>query len=156
QSPYRKLEIFARALAHIEQSYVSDVDSDQLIYGAIRGMLGVLDPHSSFMDPQQFQILTSDSEGHYGGVGIEINVRDGWLTVVSVFEPGPAARAGVKPGDRFLAIDGVSARDMPIEQAQEHMRGEPGTQVRVTLRRSSAPEALDLVLTREVIEVHAV
>jgi carboxyl-terminal processing protease len=156
QSPYRKLEIFTRALAHVEQSYVGQVDSDQLIYGAIRGMLGVLDPHSSFMDPEQFRILASDSEGRYGGVGIEIDVHDGWLTVVSVFEGGPAARAGVQPGDRFLAIDGVNARDMPIEQAQERMRGEPGTQVRVSLRRPNAPDALDLTLAREVIEVRAV
>ncbi len=155
-SPYRKLEIFARALAHIEQSYVSEVDSDQLIYGAIRGMLGVLDPHSSFMDPEQFRILASDSEGRYGGVGIEIDARDGWLTVVSVFDKGPAARAGVQPGDRFLAIEGEGARDMPIDQAQERMRGEPGTVVHVTLRRPGSDDALELSLTREVIEVQAV
>ena len=105
-SPYQKLAIFARALAHVEQSYVSDVDPDRLIYGAIRGMLGALDPHSSFMDPEQFRILSDDAEGRYGGVGIEIDARDGWLTVVSVFPAGPAARAGVKPGDRFLAIAG--------------------------------------------------
>src|SRR5262245_27187456 len=76
-NPYRRLEIFARVLAHVEQSYVADADPDQLIYGAIRGMLRVLDPHSAFLDPQQVQILTSDSEGRYGGVGIEIDVRDG-------------------------------------------------------------------------------
>jgi len=156
ESPYRKLEIFARALAHVEQSYVARVDGDQLIYGAIRGMLGALDPHSSFMDPAQFRILASDSEGRYGGVGLEIDVRDGWLTVVSVFEDGPAARAGVKAGDRFLALGGVGARDMPIEQAQERMRGEPGTQIKVTLRRPDVAEALELTLTRDVIDVAAV
>jgi carboxyl-terminal processing protease len=155
-SPYHKLAIFARALAHVEQSYVSEVDEDQLIYGAIRGMLGVLDPHSAFMDPEQFRILSDDSEGRYGGVGIEIDARDGWLTVVSVFPNGPAAHAGVKPGDRFLAIAGVNARDMPIEQAQERMRGEPGTQVQVVLRRPDVEEALALTFTREVIEVRAV
>jgi carboxyl-terminal processing protease len=155
-SPYHKLAIFARALVHVEQSYVSEVDEDQLIYGAIRGMLGVLDPHSAFMDPEQFRILSDDSEGRYGGVGIEIDARDGWLTVVSVFANGPAARAGVKPGDRFLAIAGVNARDMPIEQAQERMRGEPGTQVQVMLRRPDVAEALALTFTREVIEVRAV
>jgi carboxyl-terminal processing protease len=155
-SPYQKLAIFARALAHVEQSYVSDVDPDRLIYGAIRGMLGALDPHSSFMDPEQFRILSDDAEGRYGGVGIEIDARDGWLTVVSVFPAGPAARAGVKPGDRFLAIAGIAARDLPIEQAQERMRGEPGTQVAVVLRRPDVDEAIALTLTREVIEVRAV
>jgi len=155
-SPYRRLEILARALAHVEQSYVAEADSDALIYGAIRGMLRVLDPHSAFLDPQQVQILTSDSEGRYGGVGVEIDVRDGWLTVVSAFESGPAARAGVRPGDRFLAIDGVGARDMPIEEAQERMRGAPGTQVAVALRRPTAEDAIELRLTREIIEVRAV
>jgi carboxyl-terminal processing protease len=156
QSPYRKLEIFARALAHIEQSYVTNVDSDQLVYGAIRGMLAVLDPHSSFMDPEQFRILASDSEGRYGGVGVEIDARDGWLTVAAVFDGGPAARAGIKPGDRFLSIEGQSARDLPMDQAQERMRGDPGTKVRVTLRRAGQPDALELELTREVIAVQAV
>lgn len=155
-NPYRRLEIFARVLAHVEQSYVADADSDELIYGAIRGMLRVLDPHSAFLDPQQVQILTSDSEGRYGGVGVEIDVQDGWLTVVSVFAGGPADRAGVKPGDRFLRIAGEEARDLPVEEAQEHMRGAPGTQVKVTLRRPSADAALELSLAREIIEVHAV
>jgi carboxyl-terminal processing protease len=156
ESPYRRLEIFARALAHVEQSYVADADQDQLIYGAIRGMLRVLDPHSAFLDPAQVQILTSDTEGRYGGVGIEIDVRDGWLTVVTVFEGGPAARAGVQPGDRFLAIAGVGARDLPIEEAQQLMRGAPGTQVKAALRRAGAEAAIEVVLTREVIEVRAV
>ena len=155
-NPYRRLEIFARVLAHVEQSYVGEVDGDQLIYGAIRGMLRVLDPHSAFLDPQQVQILTSDSEGRYGGVGVEIDVRDGWLTVVSVFPGGPADRAGVKPGDRFLAIAGEGARDLPIEEAQERMRGAPGTQIKVMLRRPTAEAALELSLTREIIEVRAV
>jgi carboxyl-terminal processing protease len=155
-SPYRKLEGFARALAHIEQSYVGEVDGDQLIYGAIRGMLKVLDPHSEFLEPEQYRILMSDTEGEYGGVGLEIDVRDGWLTVVSVFEGSPAARAGVKPGDQFLAIAGGAARDLPIEDALERMRGAPGTMVRVALRRANVEAALELELVREVIEVHAV
>jgi carboxyl-terminal processing protease len=155
-SPFRKLEGFARALAHIEQSYVGEVDGDRLIYGAIRGMLKVLDPHSEFLDPEQYRILMSDTEGEYGGVGLEIDVRDGWLTVVSVFDGSPAARAGVKPGDQFLAIAGAGARDMPIQDALELMRGAPGTPVRVALRRAKVEAALELELVREVIEVHAV
>jgi carboxyl-terminal processing protease len=155
-STYQKLAIFARALAHIEQSYVSEVDTERLMYGAIRGMLGVLDPHSSFMDPQEARILSDDSQGEYAGIGVEIDVRDGWLTITAVLADGPAYRAGLKPGDRFLTIGADSARDMPIDQAQQRMRGEPGTQVRVTVRRSGVPDALDLVLTRALIEVQAV
>jgi carboxyl-terminal processing protease len=155
-SPYRKLEGFARALSHIEQSYVGEVDGDRLMYGAIRGMLKVLDPHSEFLEPEQFRILMSDTEGEYGGVGLEIDVRDGWLTVVSVFEASPAGRAGVKPGDQFLAIEGQGARDMPIDEALELMRGAPGTAVHVALRRANVEAAIEVDLVREVIEVHAV
>jgi carboxyl-terminal processing protease len=155
-STYEKLAIFARALAHIEQSYVSEVDTERLMYGAIRGMLGVLDPHSSFMDPEQARILSDDSQGEYAGIGVEIDGRDGWLTIVSVLAGGPADRAGLKLGDRFLTIGNESARDMPIDQAQRRMRGEPGTQVRVTVRRSAMADAVDLVLTRALIEVQAV
>ena len=155
-SPYQKLESFARALAHVEQSYVGELDDDRLMYGAIRGMLKVLDPHSELLEPEQYRILTSDTEGLYGGVGLEIDVHDGWLTVIAAFEGGPAARAGVRPGDRFLAIDGVAARDIAVEEALERMRGEPGTKVKVALRRAGAEDAVELELTRAVIEVEAV
>jgi carboxyl-terminal processing protease len=155
-SPFRNLGVFARALAHIEMSYVEEIDQDQLIYGAIRGMVETLDPHTTFMDPEEYRILTSDTQGRFGGIGVEINVVDGWLTVVSVFEGGPAAGAGIEAGDRFLTIDRRDARDMRIDEAVRRMRGEPGTTVRVTLRREGEPSAIDRTLTREIIEVRAV
>ncbi|MFW6051390.1 MAG: S41 family peptidase [Myxococcota bacterium] len=155
-SPFRNLGVFARALAHVELSYVEEVDQDELIHGAIRGMLATLDPHSTFMDPAEHRILTSDTQGRFGGIGVEIAVHDGWLTVLSVFEKGPAARAGMRPGDRFLTIEGQQARDMRMEKALRIMRGEPGTRVRVTIRREGKPDALELELTREIIEVQPV
>jgi carboxyl-terminal processing protease len=155
-SPFRNLGIFARALSHVELSYVDTVDQDALVYGAIRGMLQTLDPHSSFMDPEEYRILTSDTEGRFGGVGIEISVKDGWLVVLSVFDGSPADRAGVRPGDRFLAIEGRDARDMRVREAVRRMRGEPGTQVRVAIRRPGQPKALEMTLTREIIQVRAV
>jgi len=155
-SPYRRLEVFGRALSHLETSYVEDVDQDAVIYGAIRGMLKVLDPHSEFLDPAEYRVLTSDTQGRYGGVGIEIDVRDGWLTVTRVLEATPAAKAGVQPGDRFLSIDGRAARDVPIGEAVQWMRGEPGTRVTVMLRREGAPEAIQAQLTREIIAVESV
>ena len=96
RSAYDKLEIFAWALAHIEQAYVQPVDKDRLIYGAIRGMLRELDPHSGFLDPREYRILKSDIDGRYAGIGVEMHVRDGWLTVVAVYEGGPAAVAGLE------------------------------------------------------------
>ncbi|MFW5920641.1 MAG: S41 family peptidase [Polyangiales bacterium] len=155
-SPFQNLGVLARALAHVELSYVEQVYQDQLIYGAIRGMLSTLDPHSTFMDPEQYRILTSDTEGRFGGIGVEISVRDGWLTVLSVFEGGPADEAGIEPGDRFLTIADRDARDMRIEEAVRRMRGEPGTDVRARIRREGEPEAIEVTLTREIIRVHAV
>jgi carboxyl-terminal processing protease len=153
---YPRLEVFARALAHIEASYVGEVSDDALVEGAIRGMLKVLDPHSAYLNANELRILDSDTEGHFGGVGIEVDVNDGWLTVLRVMPNGPAAKVGVKPGDRFLTIDGQSARDLSIEDALQRMRGEPGTRVKVTLRRRDAPAAIDLTLTRDLIHVDAV
>lgn len=155
-SPYANLGVFARALSHIEAVHVEVPDQDELVYGAIRGMVNALDPHSAFLSPEEFRILASDTQGRFGGVGVEIDVRDGWLTVHGVFEGGPADRAGLLPGDRFLKIEGRNARDMPMEQAIRRMRGEPGTEVRVSVRRASAEASVDLTLTREVIRVEAV
>jgi carboxyl-terminal processing protease len=155
-SPYENLGTFARALAHIEMSYVSAVDQDKLIYGAIRGMVRTLDPHSDYLDPAEYRVLASDTRGRFGGVGVEIDVRDGWLTVTAVFPGGPAERGGVKIGDRFVSIDGYRARDMPIEEAVRRMRGEPGTEVRVSLRRDDEGPALDALMRREIISVDAV
>jgi carboxyl-terminal processing protease len=156
RSPYENLSTLARALAHIEMSYVSEVDQDKLIYGAIRGMVRTLDPHSDYLDPEEYRVLASDTRGRFGGVGVEIDVRDGWLTVTAVFPKGPAERAGVKVGDRFVTIDGTRARDMPIEEAVRRMRGEPGTEVQVSLRRDDDGPAAQVTLRREVISVDAV
>lgn len=156
KSPYENLTIFARALSHIETSYVGDVDQSKLVYGAIRGMVRTLDPHSDYLTPDEYRTLMSDTRGRFGGVGVEIDVRDGWLTVTSVFPNSPAARAHIEVGDRFVTMDGVRARDMPIEDAVRRMRGEPGTEVRVTLRRDDDAPAIEAVLRREVIQVDAV
>ncbi|MGF1468097.1 MAG: S41 family peptidase [Sandaracinaceae bacterium] len=155
-SPYANLAVFARALTHIESAHVEDPDQDRLIRGAIRGMVETLDPHSTYLDPEEYRILTSDTQGRFGGIGVEIDVRDGWLTVHGVFAGGPADRAGILPGDRFLAIADRPARDLPGGEAVRVMRGEPGTEVRVRLRREGEEEAVVLDLTREVIQVDAV
>jgi carboxyl-terminal processing protease len=155
-SPFRNLGVFARALAHIESSYVEEVDQDALVRGAIRGMVATLDPHSSYLDPEELRVLSSDTAGRFGGVGVEIDVRDGWLTVTGCFEGGPAERAGLLPGDQFLAIGGRGARDLPIDEAVRLMRGEPGTEVRARLRRPGVEAAVEVTLRRELIRVQAV
>jgi len=155
-SPYYKLEAFTRALAHIEQSYVDVPDGERLMRGAIRGMVEELDPHSVYLDRDELQILEDDAEGRYAGIGTEIDVRDGWLTINAVLDGSPAQRAGLKPGDRFLLIDGVPARDMPMLEAIRRMRGEPGTRVRVAVRRNHVEDAIERELTRELVAIRAV
>ena len=155
-SPYANLAIFARALSQIELSHVEPPDQDTLINGAIRGMVQTLDPHSSFMTAEEYRTFTSDTEGRFGGIGIEVDVRDGWLVVHGVMPGGPAEAAGMLPGDRFLAIDGLGARDMRLSDAVEHMRGAPGTSVSIRLRREGHEDGIELTLTRQVIHVAAV
>ncbi len=155
-SPFENLGVFARALAHIETSHVEEVDQDALIHGAIRGMTEALDPHTTFMDPEEYRVLTADTRGRFAGIGVEISVRNGWLTVLAVFDGGPAASAGIEAGDRFLHIRGRLARDMRIQEAVRLMRGEPGTRVRVAMRREGVDEDIALELTRAVIDVNPV
>lgn len=155
-SPFRNLGVLARALAHLEAGYVDEVDQDELIRGAIRGMAGALDPHTTYLDPDAYRTLSSDTEGRFAGIGVEITVRDGWLVVLAVFPGGPAERAGLEPGDRFLTLEGRPARDMRLQDAVTLMRGPPGTDVRVSVRREGRDEGIELTLTRAFIEVSPV
>ena len=153
RSPFEPLTIFARALAYIEVSYVEPVDQESLVYGAIRGLADSLDPHSMFLDPKEYEILKSDAEGRFAGVGVEVSTRDGWLTILTVFEGGPAAKADLRPGDRFLSIEGEDARDVQLYDAVRRIRGEPGTTVKVAIRREGREEAIERTLTRAFIDI---
>ena len=148
RSPFEPLSIFARALAYIEVSYVEPIDQESLVYGAIRGLADSLDPHSVFLDPREYEILKSDAEGRFAGVGVEVSTRDGWLTILSVFEGGPAANAGLQPGDRFLSIEDEDARDVRLYDAVQRIRGKPGTSVKVGIRREGQEGALERTLVR--------
>jgi len=153
RSPFEPLSIFARALAYIEVSYVEPIDQETLVYGAIRGLADSLDPHSVFLDPGEYEILKSDAEGRFAGVGVEVSTKDGWLTILSVFDGGPAAKAGLEPGDRFLTIEGEDARDVRLYDAVRRIRGEPGTSVEVGIRREGQEQALERTLKRAFIDV---
>ncbi|MBN8612074.1 MAG: S41 family peptidase [Deltaproteobacteria bacterium] len=155
-SPFANLTIFARALSQIEGGHVEPPDQDRLVYGAIRGMVETLDPHSAFLDPVEYAILEDDTTGAFAGIGVEIDVRDGWLVVHGVLPGGPAERAGVRAGDRFLALENRSARDMRLSEAVRIMRGEAGSPVSVRIRREGVEDAVQLTITREIIHVDAV
>jgi carboxyl-terminal processing protease len=155
-SPYRRLGILAQVLAHIENSYVDPLDEDRLIDGAVRGMVSTLDPHSSYLSPEDYALLEADTSGQFGGVGVEIDARGDFLTVLVPFAGSPAARAGVRAGDEILQIDGHDARGMDVDEAIRRMRGRPGTRVRITLRRRGVTEPVRVELVREIIRVNSV
>ncbi|MCA9579321.1 MAG: S41 family peptidase, partial [Myxococcales bacterium] len=155
-SPFENLGVLARALAHVEVSYVEPVDSAVLVQGAVRGMLASLDPHTTYLDPQEYAMLRNDAQGRFAGIGVEVGVRDGWLVVLGVLPDSPAEQAGLLPGDRFLVIEGREARDMRLGDAIRLMRGEVGTLVHVTMRREGDPSDLRMELRRGYVEVDAV
>ena len=151
---FGKLAVFSRVLSYIESNYVEEVDQDELVYGAIKGMLETLDPHTTFLKPDQYREMKSDTSGQFSGVGIEVDVRDGVLTVVSVMEGTPAARAGLLTGDQLIKIDDQPTRGMT--DYVQRMRGKKGTQVVLGVARKGWPVPHAMIVTREVIKIRSV
>lgn len=155
-SPYRRLGVLSQVMAHIENSYVDAIDEDRLVDGAIRGMVSSLDPHSSYLNPEEYALLESDTAGEFGGVGVEIDARGDYLTVIAPIPNSPAARAGVRAGDELLSIEGRDARGLDVDDAVRRMRGAAGTRVRVVFRRRGVADPIRLTLVREVVRVSSV
>src|SRR5438034_2508071 len=153
---YEGLETFTNILSIIQKNYVDDVQTKALIEGAINGMLTSLDPHSAYLTPDLYRELQVDTQGSFGGLGIEITVKNGILTVVSPIEDTPAFRAGIKPGDQILKIEGEFTKDMSLVEAVKKMRGPKGTKVMLTLRREGVAELFDVAVTREIIQIQSV
>lgn len=153
ESPYRVVEQLGRVLVWIENEYVDPVDRKRLLEGSIKGMVAELDPHSSYMPAEDYAIFQGDTEGHFGGVGVEVDFSDEYVTVIAPIEGSPAERAGVRSGDRILAIDNISVRARPSIELVRQMRGEPGSHVLLTIRRAGSEKLLYLTLTRQVITV---
>jgi carboxyl-terminal processing protease len=143
-------------LTHLERQYIEPVDKDTLIIGAIKGMVETLDPHSSLLVPEEFEIFEADTRGQFGGVGLEVGIRKGKIIVITPIEGSPADKAGIEPGDQLIAIDNISTRDMNIEEAVKLMRGVPGTEVKTTFDRPGVDTPVNVVLKRAIIEVKSV
>lgn len=156
EEAYEKLKVFTEVLTLIQANYVEEVHSKDLVYGAIRGMLETLDPHSAFMPPEVYREMQVETQGSFGGLGIEITVRDRQLTVVAPIEGTPADRAGILAGDRIVKINGEPTKDMTLFEAVRKLRGPRGSQVTITIMREGFTEAKDFAITRETIEVHSV
>ena len=153
---YEQLRLFTEVLSIVQNQYVDEVPPKDLIYSAIKGTLRGLDPHSSFLDPESYKDMQVETSGSFGGLGIEITLKDDILTVVSPIEGTPAYRAGLVTGDRIVKIDGLSTKDMQLSDAVKRMRGKPGTKVIISVVREGWTEAKDFDIVREQIRVHSV
>ncbi len=153
---YNSLKMFTDVLEELEKNYVDDVNAESLIHNAIKGMVGNLDPHSSFMPPEAFDELQDDTKGEFSGIGIVITMKDGILTVVSPIEGTPAYKAGIRAGDSIIRIDDKSTKDMELWEAVNMMRGPQNKPVHITVIREGEPAALDFSINRDLIPMESV
>jgi len=152
------LELFAGVLEKVRTEYVNgqDLTYRDLVYAALKGVTGSLDPHSEFMDPDEYRELQSDTEGAFGGLGLVVTMKNNYVTVVTPMEDTPGFRAGILSGDRIVKINGKSAERMSLPDAVKLLRGEPGTQVTVTIQRPSSGMVRDFTLTRAIVKMDMV
>ena len=153
---YNKLKVFSEILSLIESSYVEPLGSDTMIDGAIKGMVTALDPHTSYLPPVSYKEMQVQTTGKFGGLGIEISIRDGVLTVVSPIEGTPAFKVGVKSGDKIIKIEDESTLDMTLQDAVSLLRGETGSPVNITIFRDSFKVPKNFTIVRDIIKVRSV
>ncbi|MEW6675471.1 MAG: S41 family peptidase [Nitrospirota bacterium] len=153
---YEELKTFTEVLSIVRKSYVEDVKVKDLIYGAIKGMLYSLDPHSGFMTPDVYKEMQVETKGEFGGIGIQIGVKEGMLTVIAPIEDTPAYRAGIKSGDKIIKINNESTKDMSLHDAVSKMRGVPKTSVTITILREGWKETKDFTIIRDIIKIKSV
>jgi len=150
---FRQVELFSDVLTIVQMDYVEEVTPKNLIYGALKGMLSSLDPHSQFMDPDTYNELKVDTEGKFGGLGIEITIKDGLLTVISPIDDTPAWKAGIKANDRIVKINKELTRDIALTEAVKRMRGNPGEVVNLTILRESENRLIEFKIVRDIIKI---
>lgn len=153
---FENLHIFSKVLSQVEKNYVEEVDDGQLIQNAIRGLLSSLDPHTVYMPPIAYKELKVDTAGKFGGVGVEVWVKGGLLTVVAPVEGTPAEKAGLKSGDKIIKIDGVPTRDLDLSEAVLKMRGKVGSKITLTIVRDDPKKPVDYTMARELIRIPSI
>jgi carboxyl-terminal processing protease len=153
---YGDLKTFAEVLSLVQKNYVEETNSKDLVYGAIRGMLNTLDPHSAFMSPEMYKEMQVDTKGEFGGLGIQIGIKDNRLTVIAPIEGTPADRAGILAGDVIIKVDEESTKEMSLMEAVEKMRGPKGSKVKLTIQREGLEEPQVFELTRDIIKIESV
>ena len=153
---YEDLKVFTDVLGLLQKEYVEETKSKDVIYGAIKGMLETLDPHSAFMPPNMYKEMQEETKGRFEGLGIEITMKEGVLTVVSPIEDTPAFKAGIQAGDQILKIDGELTKALTLMESVKRMRGPKGSKVTLTIMREGFPNPRDYALIRDVIPIRSV
>jgi carboxyl-terminal processing protease len=153
---YEELNIFSEVLHLVQQNYVEEVDTKELIYGAVKGMINSLDPHSGFMEPDTYKELQVDTRGKFGGIGIQIAIKDKRLTIIAPIEDTPGDKVGLKSGDFIVKVEDKFTKDMGLMGAVKLMRGKPGTKVTLTIMRKGFKKPREFTITRAVIKVKSV
>jgi carboxyl-terminal processing protease len=153
---YKRIKSFAETLSLVKKNYVEEVEEKDLVYGAIKGMLNSLDPHSSFMPPEIFTEMQIDTRGEFGGLGIQIGIKNRMLTIIAPIEDTPAHKAGVEAGDKIVKIDDESTKDISLHDAVSKLRGPKGTSVTITILREGLDEPKDITIIRDIIKLKSV
>ncbi|MBL8911578.1 MAG: S41 family peptidase [Archangium sp.] len=156
EGTYKQLELFARVLSYVQNNYVEQVDEQQLMHGAIKGMLDTLDPHTQFMPPDVFKEMKIDTSGEFGGLGIEIAKKNDNIVVVAPIDDTPAQRSGIKSGDQIVKIDDESTRNMELARAIQKMRGPAGKKVLLTIMREGFTAPREFAIIRDHIRIASV
>lgn len=154
--PYEALKTFTQVYVRIQQDYVKPVADQELIENAIQGMLTGLDPHSTYLTPEEFKELQIGTRGEFGGLGIEVTMENGFVKVIAPIDDTPAQRAGIKPGDLIVRIDDKPVKGMTLQEAVSLMRGQPGTEVTLTIIREGEEKPLQITITRDIIRIRSV
>ena len=154
--PIEELQMFAEVFGKIKTDYVEEINDKDLLTHAINGMLAGLDAHSAFLEPVGYKQMQSDTDGQFGGLGIEVTKENGLIKVVAPIDGTPADEAGLQPGDFIVEINGISVLKMPLSEALSKMRGEPGTEIELTIRREGMLDLFPVELVRSVIQIQSV
>lgn len=153
---YKEISTFTKVLQIVDQNYVDPVDEKKLILGALNGMLSSLDPHTIYLPAEQYRDFSSDTKGRFGGIGIEVSVKDGIITVISPIQDSPADKAGVRSGDKILSIDGKTTKNMTLNEAVHLMRGPVGKRIALLIWHKGTTQASQVSMAREIIKVQSV
>lgn len=153
---YKQLEIFSNVLSILQNNYVEEIDTKEVLHGAIKGLLFSLDPHSSYLPPDELVELQEETQGSFSGIGIEVTIKDDLLTVVSPIADTPADKAGIKANDIILEINGHKTKNMGPYEAIKQLRGKPGSSVTISIHRKDWEELKEIKLTRDLIPLQSV